>query len=251
MWIAPMKFSIAIPAHNEEKNLRICVMKVEDAVKWYDYEIIIVNDGSRDGTQGEAEKLVSDRVSLINRPIGDNGFGKAVAAGLRAATGDFVVPVMADLSDEPKDIVRMIRFARTGRFDVISGNRFTKRSLIMGYPQVKLIANRLFNHLVSVMFKVPYKDLSNAFKMYSTSFLRSIKMVSEDFDLTIEIPLKALIKGMRFAEIPNNWYGRKAGSPKWKLLKVFRIYFNRLFGLYRVWRKIDRKKQVKIITGHA
>ncbi|HME54879.1 MAG TPA: glycosyltransferase family 2 protein [Candidatus Lokiarchaeia archaeon] len=237
-----MKFTIVIPAHNEEKNIKICVMKVEDAVKWYDHEIIIVNDGSLDGTQWEAEKLVSGCVSLINRQIGDNGFGKAVAAGIRAATGDFVVPVMADLSDETKDITRMIRLAQTGRFDVIAGNRFTKQSLITGYPQIKLLANRLFNHLVSVLFKVSYKDLSNAFKMYSTSFLRSITITAKDFDLTIELPLKALIKGMRFAEIPNNWYGRKAGSPKWKLLKVSRVYFNRLFGLYRVWRKLNKKK---------
>ena len=237
-----MKFTIVIPAHNEEKNIKICVRKVTAAVNCYDHEIIIVNDGSRDRTQEEAEKLVSGRVSLINPPIGDNGFGKAVAAGMHAATGDFVVPVMADLSDEPKDIARMIRLAQTGKFDVIVGNRFTKRSLITGYPRIKLLANRLFNHLVSVLFKVPYKDLSNAFKMYSTAFLRSIKIEAKDFDLTIELPLKAIIKGMRITEIPNNWYGRKAGSPKWKLQKVSRVYFNRLFALYRIWRKQNTRK---------
>lgn len=103
--------------------------------------------------------MVADHISFINRPVGDNGFGKAVAAGMRAATGDFVMPVIADLSDEPEDITRMIRVIETGLFDVIVGNRFTKRSLITGYPRVKLLANRLFNHLVSVLFHVLFKDL--------------------------------------------------------------------------------------------
>nr|MDO8115661.1 glycosyltransferase family 2 protein [Candidatus Sigynarchaeota archaeon] len=139
--------------------------------------------------------------------------------------------------DEPRDIIHMIRLANTNRYDIIVGNRFKKESKISGYPTLKLLANRIFNILLAVMFNTPYKDLSNAFKMYRRSFIKTITIEAVDFDITVELPVKAWIAGKRFIEMPNNWYGRKAGSPKWKLAKAGRVYLNRLWLLYKLQKK--------------
>ncbi|MHA1684443.1 MAG: glycosyltransferase family 2 protein [Promethearchaeota archaeon] len=230
-----MKFSIVIPAFNEEQSLRFCLMRIKRALVGDDFEIIVVNDGSTDGMVDSISSLVDgELVTLVNRPVGDNGFGKAIRAGLNAASGDYVVIVMADSSEDPADIKKMIRVASWKQYDMIVGTRFDKKSKVIGYPALKLVANRLFNYLAAVVLRIPFRDLSNAFKMYKKSIIDQMEITSEGFDITIELPIKAaLLARDKIGVISNKWYGRNRGSPKWKLFKDGILYLKKLVELCR------------------
>ncbi len=228
-----MKISVVIPGHNEEGNIEKCVSEIKKALKGEDYELVLVNDCSTDKTGKIMNELAKKdkRIKVVHRK-GKKGFGRAVKAGYKKASGDYIALVMADLSDDPKDLKRMIRETKKG-YDVIVGNRFTKKSKVIGYPKVKLIANRMFNNLLALMFRMPYKDISNAFKMYKKEVIKGEKFEADGFDITIEVPLKAWIKGYKFKEIYNNWYGREKGSPKFgNIIKAGWVYVKRLWKLW-------------------
>jgi len=182
-----MKISVVIPGHNEEGNIEKCVSEIKKALKGEDYELVLVNDCSTDKTGKIMNELAKKdkRIKVVHRK-GKKGFGRAVKAGYKKASGDYIALVMADLSDDPKDLKRMIRETKKG-YDVIVGNRFTKKSKVIGYPKVKLIANRMFNNLLALMFRMPYKDISNAFKMYKKEVIKGEKFEADGFDITIEV----------------------------------------------------------------
>lgn len=224
----PPELTVIIPARNEERSVGLAVRKVESALgKAADFEIIAVDDCSTDGTGRILDGMAGKRVRVIHRRDAP-GFGNALRAGFSAARGTYVVSFMGDLSDEPKDLVKMLEMARAG-YDVVIGSRFIKGSGVSGYPKAKLVANRLFNNLLAVLLGVPYLDLTNAFKMYRRELVKKMNIESADFDITVEMPIKALKMEARFAEVPVNWYGRKSGSPKWKLARAGYIYLARLF----------------------
>lgn len=226
----PIELSVIIPARNEERSIGKAVLKVKstlDKAVVPDFEIIAVDDCSTDGTGRILDRLGGKRVRIIHREE-TPGFGRALRSGFSAAKGKYVVSFMGDLSDDPKDLVNMLEKARSG-YDVVIGSRFIEGSKITGYPKAKLVANRLFNHLLALLLWVPYLDLTNAFKMYRADLVGKMRLESEDFDITVEMPIKALKMGARFAEVPVNWYGRKSGSPKWKLARAGYIYLARLF----------------------
>lgn len=221
------ELSVIIPARNEEKNVGRAVREVKSTLNGAaNFEIIAVDDCSSDGTGRVLDRLAGKWVKVIHRTR-EPGFGNALRAGFSAAKGKYAVSFMGDLSDEPKDLVKMLDAARGG-YDVVIGSRFIEGSKMVGYPKAKLIANRLFNNLLAFLLGVPYLDLTNAFKMYRTGLVRKMRLESRDFDITVEMPIKALRLGARVAEVPVNWYGRKSGSPKWKLWRAGQIYFSRL-----------------------
>lgn len=241
-----MKTSIVIPARNEARNIGACVRALVAALRGMDHEIIVVNDGSTDGTGEAVDALGTAR--RIDRPRGKNGFGLALRTGIAAATGDHVALVMADLSDDVDDLKHMIRVATRTGCDVVTGNRFARQGGTTAYPPVKRVANRLFNHLIAVLFKAPYKDLSNAFKLYRKDFLDSISIDSTGFDITIELPVKAWIMGKQIVEIPNKWYGRKDGSPKWSLLRDGMSYVRRAMRLLALKKHVSRERSKRVVT---
>jgi len=211
--------SIVIPAHNEKGNLEELLKKIEvflepNAVK---YEVIVVDDNSTDGT-GEFADLVSSkdrRISVIHRK-GGASFGKTVRTGFKVASGDVVIPVMGDLSDDPEEILQLIKALDSG-FDIAIGSRFLPGSSVEGYPRLKMLANRCFNIFAAMIFRLEIRDLTNAFKAYRREVLDSICIESEGFEINAEIPLKAHLLGFTMIEVPVHWQGRKKGVSKLKL----------------------------------
>jgi glycosyltransferase involved in cell wall biosynthesis len=213
-----MKISIIIPAHNEEKNIENAVKNVCRELQGLDFEIILVDDNSTDRTGKIVDKLAGNNIKVIHRAP-PNGFGLALRDGFKAATGDVIIPVMADLSDDPKDIKKMVRKIEQG-YDVVLGSRFISGSEIEGYPKLKLILNRLFNHVCGFLFQLPFKDVSNAFKACRKNVLKSMKLESAGFEITAEIPLKARVSGYKLTEVPVHWHGRRGGVSKMRFLVV-------------------------------
>jgi uncharacterized protein (TIRG00374 family) len=233
------EISIVIPAHNEVENLPSLLDELLPVLDKYeetkDYELIIVNDNSTDQTGALIDELgiKNRRIKPVHRNSSP-GFGNAVKEGLREATGEILIPVMGDLSDDPEDIPKLVRKIKEG-YDIAYGSRFTEGGSTDGYPPAKMVANRAFNNMVRLLFGIRHKDVTNAFKAYRKEVLDGIgidNLEASGFDLTVEIPLKAHIMGFMSAEVPVTWHGRKRGDAKLKLPENAGKYGKRLVKLF-------------------
>ncbi len=218
-----MKLSVVIPAHNEAGCIASTVRAVSDQIESenIDYEIVVVDDGSNDGTGDIVSKISADnpRVVCFRSPY-ENGFGLAVRAGLERFSGDCVAIMMADGSDSPEDLVKYYRLLEQG-YDCAFGSRFIAGSEVTDYPALKKTINRIVNFCINLMFRFGYNDTTNAFKAYRREVIESVQpLLSKHFNLTVEIPLKAMIRGNSFAVTPISWTNRTTGESKLKLKEM-------------------------------
>ena len=218
-----MKLSVVIPAHNEEgclpQTLSGIVSRLE--TERVPHEILVVNDNSSDGTETVLRRLCATCPTLsVIRNSGPPGYGFAVRAGLDAFTGDAAAIVMADGSDSPDDIVRYYRTIEKG-YDCAFGSRFMKGAVVRGYPSHKLLLNRLANLFIMALLGIRYNDVTNAFKCYRREVIDGIRpLLSNHFNLTVELPLKAIVRGYTYEVIPVSWTGREAGVSKLKIKEM-------------------------------
>lgn len=223
-----MKLSIVIPAYNEEGSITETLLKLYETLLKYkvDHEIVVVNDNSKDNT----EKLLSElkaQIPSLNyfTNEGANGFGYAVRYGLDRFTGDCVAVMMADLSDDPEDLIRYYNKMQEG-FDCVFGSRWIKGGKVIDYPWLKKIINRVANTIVRIFMGIRYNDTTNAFKLYRKEVITGLKpFLSPHFNLTLELPLKAIIRGYSYSVIPNSWTNRKYGESKLKIKEMGSRYF--------------------------
>jgi dolichol-phosphate mannosyltransferase len=202
---APLRLlSVVIPAHNEEGSIAATLehLHVELRLNSIEHEIVVVDDGSSDRTWAVLEKA-RERIPTL-RPVrnsGEHGFGRAVTLGFDHVQGDAVVLMMADESDDCRDVVRYWNTLNQG-WDAVFGSRFIRGGGVIDYPRHKLILNRLANLFLRALFRVPLNDFTNAFKA---------------FNLTVEIPLKTIVRGYSWTVIPITWRNRRTGISKLKI----------------------------------
>lgn len=230
-----MKLSVVIPAQNEEDSVGRTVEGVVDALEReeIDYEVLVIDDGSKDGTAavvgaiGTANPRVRCRLSHYEK-----GFGMAIRAGLDLFEGDAVVISMADASDSPEDIIRYHRLLEGG-WDCAFGSRFMPGSDVHDYPRFKLTINRLANQFIRFLFRHRYNDTTNAFKGYRREVIETIQpLLSKHFNLTVEMPLKAIVRGHSYRVIPISWMNRTSGEAKLAMREMGSRY---LFIVLYVW----------------
>ena len=224
-----MKLSVVIPAYNEEGSISETLDSLFSVLQreGIEHEIVVVDDNSRDKTNQvlvEKAKTIPTIKIVTNR--GPNGFGYAVRCGLDNFTGDCVAIMMADLSDDPEDLVRFYRQMVNGNTDCVFGSRWMRGGKVYDYPLLKRVLNRIFNTMVQVMFRIRYNDMTNAFKLYNKKTIAGLKpFLSPHFNLTLELPLKAIVRGYTFAVVPNSWRNRKQGVSKLKIKEMGSRYF--------------------------
>jgi dolichol-phosphate mannosyltransferase len=231
----PLRLSVVIPAHDEEGSIAATVTAVAECLsaEGIDYEIVVVDDGSRDRTGEIVARLAeADAGVRCVRNDGPNGFGLAVRRGLEAFTGDAVAIVMADLSDSPDDLVAYHRLLEAG-YDCAFGSRFIRGAVVRDYPRFKLLMNRVVNAFIRMLFGHGYNDTTNAFKAYRREVIETVQpLVSNHFNLTVELPLKAVIRGHSYAIVPISWTNRTSGESKLRLQEMGSRY---LFIVLMVW----------------
>lgn len=215
-----MKLSLVIPAHNEEETVAETVGGIVSTLdrEGIDHEVIVIDDSSSDGTATVVERIAAKhpQVRCLPSPY-ENGFGFAVRAGLEVFEGDAVAIVMADGSDSPEDIVAYQRLLEEG-YECAFGSRFVHGSTVLDYPRSKLIMNRVVNLGIRVLFRHGYNDTTNAFKAYRREVIENIQpLLSHHFNLTVELPLKAVVRGYSYGIVPISWTNRKAGVSKLSL----------------------------------
>ena len=224
-----MKLSVVIPAYNEEGSIVETIDKLEEVLSMedIDYEIYIVNDNSKDNTLNIIKDL-ADKYKSINYETnyGPNGYGYAVRYGLERYSGDCVAIMMADLSEDPLDLVLFYKTMIEGNYDCVFGSRFIKGGKVVDYPKVKKIVNRMANFIIRVVMNIRYNDTTNAFKLYKRHTIDGIQpLLSPHFNLTVELPLKAIIRGYSFTVVPNSWTNRQYGESKLKIREMGSRYF--------------------------
>lgn len=218
-----LKLSVVIPAHNEVDSIGqtvdATVQELDQAE--IDYEIIVIDDASGDGTGAVVHELArgNPRVRCVRSHL-PPGFGHAVRSGLEAYTGDAVAIMMADLSDSPRDLILYYRVLEQG-YDCAFGTRFGSGGRTHEYPLLKLIVNRVVNAGIRVLFQHGYNDTTNAFKAYRREVIDQIQpLLSNHFNLTVEMPLKAITRGFNFAVVPVSWTNRAHGVSKLRLREM-------------------------------
>ena len=220
--------SVLIPARNEEGCIAATVehLHLELALNRIPHEIVVIDDGSTDNTWEVLQELT--RKHPVLRPLrneGLNGFGRAVTQGIDAARGDAIVVMMADESDDCRDVVKYWTLLNEG-WDCVFGSRFMKGGGVIDYPWLKLRLNRVVNALIRILFTIQHNDITNAFKAYRRSTLDGCRpFLSPHFNLTVELPLKAIVRGYSWTAIPITWRNRRTGVPKLKLTEMGSRYF--------------------------
>lgn len=218
-----LKLSLVIPARNEEGSIMETLRGLIHALRAESIpcEIVVVDDGSTDATVECVRDFATanPEVRLVSNP-GRHGFGMAVRYGLERFTGDAVAVVMADGSDSPEDLIRYYRKLREG-YECVFGSRFMRGGKVIDYPAHKLFLNRIVNAFIRVIFRIRYNDTTNAFKCYRREVVQGMQpLISPHFNLTVELPLKAIIRGYSYAVIPMSWTNRKAGLSKLKIKEM-------------------------------
>jgi dolichol-phosphate mannosyltransferase len=216
----PSLLTVVIPARNEEGCIATTVehLHLELKLNRIPHEIVVVDDGSTDSTWDILSELAT-RVSELRpwKNVGDHGFGRAIQEGIDQASGDAIVIMMADESDDCRDVVKYWKLLEEGH-DCVFGSRFIKGGGVIDYPRVKLMVNRLANVFVKWLFGIPLNDTTNAFKAYRRHVIEGCRpFLSPHFNLTVEIPLKAIIRGYSFTITPITWRNRRTGVPKLKM----------------------------------
>lgn len=223
----PPNLSIIIPANNEEGCIEQTIRSICQILDQYsiNYDILVINDHSQDKTEVLLCQLSHNnrKVRYINNYL-PHGFGFAVRCGLENYEGDTVAIVMADGSDDPEDLLEYYRRILEG-YDCVFGSRFVQGSEVVDYPFHKLLLNRLGNLIIQLLFGLKYNDITNAFKIYRSEVIEGISpLISHHFNLTVEMPLKAITRGYSYIVIPIKWRNRKKGISKLRIKEVWGRY---------------------------
>lgn len=215
--------SVVIPARDEEGRIGATVehLHVELRLHGIEHEIIVVDDGSTDSTWKVLQQAKCRLPTLVAvQNTGEHGFGRAITCGFDHISGDAVVVMMADESDDCRDVVRYWEVLNEG-WDAVFGSRFVRGGGVIDYPAHKLFINRLANLFLRLLFHVPLNDFTNAFKAYRVTALNGCRpFISPHFNLTIEIPLKTIVRGYTWTVIPITWRNRRAGISKLKIREM-------------------------------
>jgi dolichol-phosphate mannosyltransferase len=229
------RLSVVIPARDEADCIAATVehLHLELQLSHVPHEILVVDDGSTDRTWVILQELRVTNPSL--RPLrneGPHGFGRAVVQGIDAASGDAVVIMMADESDDCRDVVRYWKVLNEG-WDCVLGSRFLKGGGVIDYPWLKLRLNRFANLFIQLLFRIRLNDTTNAFKAYRKTTLDGCRpFLAPHFNLTVELPLKAIVRGYSWTVIPITWRNRRSGQAKLKIKEMGSRY---LFIVVYIW----------------
>jgi dolichol-phosphate mannosyltransferase len=233
-----LKLSVVMPAQNEEGSVGRTVEGLVAVLEreGLDYEVVVVNDDSEDSTEAVVAALGEQNPRIrVHRSHNERGFGNAIRAGLDVFEGDAVAIVMADASDNPEDLVRYHRLLEEG-YDCAFGSRFVAGAKVYDYPRVKYVVNRLANQFIRILFRHRYNDTTNAFKAYRREVIETIQpLLSKHFNLTVEMPLKAIVRGHTYAVIPTDWTNRTSGVAKLAMKEMGSRY---LFIVLYVWLEV-------------
>ena len=235
--------SIIVPVRDETENIGRIFNYFSKGLENLSFEVLIINDFSQDNTLDKIKSLIN---SYSNFKVFDNktkGLGGAINLGIKNAEGDYIAIMMADESDDIQDLINYNNIINSENLDAVLGSRFLKDSRVKNYPFGKLVLNRIFNFFVSLIIWNRYNDYTNAFKIYKRKTLIEIMpLISESFNIFLEMPLKIISRKYKYKVIPINWTGRKIGESKFKIKELGSKYLFTLIYCFIERNLLNKKK---------
>ena len=236
-----MSLTVIVPVKNEEEIIENTLGHIEKSwIKTINYEIIIVNDFCTDNTINKVNSRNSN-IKIVNNT--NPGLGHAIVNGINNSSNEYIAIFMADLSDSLEDLEKYYKIMiNDKKIDAVFGSRFIKNSKVINYPKIKYLLNRMANNFIKLCFLTKYNDFTNAFKIYKKSILLKLfPIVSENFNVFLELPLKIISREYNYKIIPITWNGRKKGVTKFNLQEIGSKYVFTF--LYCFFEKILLKKK--------
>ncbi len=238
-----MSLSLIIPAYNEQDQIMVTInslIKFKRKIK--NLEILIVDDQSKDKTYEIVKKIEKKNKFIKLYYNKKKGLGSAIETGIKKAKSKYICIFMSDMSDDLNDLKKYYHLINNKNIDAVFGTRFSKESKITNYPMIKLILNRIFNNFVRLVFFSKYNDFTNAFKIYRRSTLLDLMpIVSENFNVFLELPLKIIVRKYNYIVTPIKWKNRKKGRSKFEIKELSSMYLFTL--LYCLFEKILLNKK--------
>lgn len=206
-----VKLSILIPVYNEKRTIAEAVRRARTVDLPVDREILIIDDGSTDGTGEIIKRLADSTVKVLQQPT-NMGKGAALRRGFQESTGDFVVVYDADLEYDPRDWPSLLRPALEGDARAVYGSRFTgeRRNMMFWH----WIGNRFLSLVTNVLYNTTISDMETCSKLIEGDLIRSLHLTSNRFDIEPEITAKLLRSGVRIYEVPIRYVGREVDEGK-------------------------------------
>jgi glycosyltransferase involved in cell wall biosynthesis len=202
------KLSIVVPVFNERNTLVEIVrrMRAVTLPEGVEREIIVVDDGSDDGTRDVLRQIGDSTVRVIAHEH-NRGKGAAVRTGFEVATGEFVLVQDADLEYDPEDWPRLLNPIIRGRARVVYGSRFTgeRRNMLF----LHWIGNRFLSLTTNVLYNTTLSDMETCYKLIDRQLLEELELTADRFDIEPEITAKILKRGVRIYEVPISYAGRE------------------------------------------
>lgn len=228
------KLSVIIPAKDEEENIEETVGNLLPLVNPADTEIVVVNDHSKDSTESIVKRLGGEHpfIKLVNN-LKPAGFANALITGFENASGEFVIPFMADSCDAPETLPQMLEKASEG-YDLVCGSRYVYGGRRVGGPLVQGLFSRFVGVTLHLLTGIHTRDAGNAFKMYRRNVLLSFDLKEKGFAVSMEACVNFFLSGCKICDVPTVWYGRKKGKSKFRLSKT--LPYVRLY-IYTIWKK--------------
>jgi len=240
------KYSVILPTYNERENLPIIVwLLMKHLEGHFDFEIIIIDDGSPDGTLEVAQNLQKiygkERIVLAPREK-KLGLGTAYIHGMGFATGDFIIIMDADLSHHPKFIPKMIELQKSNDLDVVSGTRYSgKEAGVFGWDLKRKVISRGANYLTQVLLRPRASDLTGSFRLYKKSVLQTLvdSCVSKGYVFQMEMIVRARQHGFTIGEVPITFVDRVYGESKLGGNEIFQfakglLYYFMQFDIFMI-----------------
>ena len=236
------EISIIVPCRDEEENVTIITKNLQNNSNYKDFELIFINDFSKDRTEGILKELSNNFKNIYYFNNKEKGLGGAIKRGINKSSGNYITIMMADSADSVDDLNTYIDLIKNSNFDAIFGSRFIKGSKVKNYPKSKYLINRFANFVVGVFFLNSFNDYTNAFKIYKKDTLTKLQpIVSENFNVFLELPLKIIGRKYKYTVVPISWSGRKSGVSKFKINELGSKYLFTL--LYCYLEKVLLKKR--------
>ncbi len=208
-----MKISVVVPLMNEEENIKYLIEEVDKALKDYDYELILVDDGSTDNTVEEIKKYMNNKTKLVvlNRNYGQTS---AMAAGIEVANGDIIVTIDGDLQNDPNDIPMMIEKLQQG-YDVVAGIRAKRKD-----EPFRKFLSKIANKIIRKVTGVQITDYGCTLKVFKKDVAKNLGLYGE---LHRFIPILASMYGAKITEVPVRHHERKYGTSKYGFNRTFKV----------------------------
>lgn len=219
-----MKLSVVIPVMNETENIRPLFQALEISLRSIDHEIILVDDGSTDGTVAAVEACAppNARLIVLNKNYGQT---TAMAAGIEYAEGELIATMDGDLQNDPADIPMMMRYLEEEDLDVVAGRRASRKDGMM----LRKIPSAIANAMIRTLTDVHIRDYGCTLKVFKKDVAKNLGLYGE---LHRFIPVLVQLYGARMAEVDVRHHPRKYGHSKYGIGRTSKVLSDLLFMVF-------------------